>query len=215
MAAAGYWKSTHWPSTVPLDPSQAQTQELKIAFQEGKNFIRQGKWVEAGAKFEEVIAVRPDFADGAVKTYLAAAALGRNEVGNAHRAIGAVLADTQQQSRRDQLQAREAEVFKARILEAQALVQAGGEAKMKKLKSLAEDLLVARPEDRDALEFKATADRALRIRVVEKAELPKDDPGLRVQSTYAGGLLQKRWRLQLRARTAPSRAGRWRERWAS
>ncbi len=203
VAGAGYWKMKPKPhQPIAVDPSIAQTEELKVAFQEGKNFVRQGKWVEAGAKFSEVIALRPDFSDGAVQTYLAAAqkeipnqkhfdeataALDRNEVGKAHRSLLSVSTDTQQLERRDQLQTRQTEVFKARILEAQGLVQSGGEAKMKKLKNLAEDLLVARPDDRDALEFKAIADRALRIRVVEKIELPKDDPGLKVQSIYASG----------------------------
>jgi hypothetical protein len=203
VAAAGYWKMTQKPPPPSgPDPVALETAELTTAFQAGKNLVRQGKWTDAAQKFNAIIAVRPDFADGAVKTYLAAAerevpnqkhfddataALDRNEVGNAHRALAAVSADTQQVARRDALQTRQAEIFKARILEAQGLAQAGGDAKMRKLKALAEDLLVARPEDRDALEFKSIADRALRIRVAEKVEVPVDDPALKVQSTYAGG----------------------------
>ena len=203
VAGAGYWKMTQKPPPPAVaDPSIAQNAALTIMFQEGKNLVRAGKWVEAGAKFSEVLAASPAFGDGAVKTYLvaaqkeipnqkhfdeAAAALDHNDVGAAHRALEAVSVDTQQVTRRDQLQARKGEIFKARILEARALAEAGGEAKMKKLKSLAEDLLVARPEDRDALEFKATADRALRIRPTVITELPRDDPGLKVQTLFAGG----------------------------
>ena len=203
VAGFGYWKLRHKPppSTGP-DPVALETEALKTLFQDGKNLVRKGRWGEAAEKFNQVIAARPDFGDGAVKTYLAAAekevpnqkhfddaaaALDRNEIGNAHRALLLVSADTQQLARRDDLQARKADLFKARVLEAQGLVSAGGEAKMKKLKALAEDLLVAKPEDRDALEFKAIADRALRARPEVKLEILKDDPANQVRERYASG----------------------------
>ena len=119
VAAAGYWKvSQKPPPPVAVDPTAAEDEVLKGVFQEGKKLVRQGKWVEAGAKFTEVLARRPDFLEGAVKSYAdaaqkeipnqkhfddAAAALERNEVGNAHRALAQVSADTQQMARRDQL----------------------------------------------------------------------------------------------------------------
>lgn len=202
VAGAAYWKLNQKPPPTVVDPSIAVTKTLTGLFQDGKNLVRQGRWAEAGAKFNEVIAQQPDFADGAVKTYLAAAekeipnqkhfddaaaSLDRGELGNAHRALAKVSADTQQLPRRDQLQGRLAEAFKAKVAEGGALAQAREPAKMKKLKSLAEDLLIVRPEDRDALELKATADRFLRPKDNTVVELPKDDPGLEVQRRYASG----------------------------
>ncbi len=203
VAGAAYWKVSQKPVVAPPpDPSIAIGEKLRGLFQDGKNLIRQGKWSEAAAKFDEVLAADPGFQEGAVKTYAAAAAkevpnqkhfdaaqaaLERNEVGTSSRELAQVSADTQQVLRRDALQTKQAELFKARIIEGQGLAASGGEQKMRKLKALAEDLLVARPDDRDALELKARADGSLRVKVVEKVEIPKDDPALTVQSTYANG----------------------------
>lgn len=202
VAAAGYWKLNQKPPPPPPTPAVDPTIALKVLFQEGKNLVRAGKWADAKAKFTEVLDQAPDLEGGAVKTYLAAcekeipnqrhfdaaqAALDKNEVGTAHRELAAVSADTQQLNRRDTLQLKLGEVFKSRIAEGGSLAQSGDPAKMKKLKALAEDLLVVRPDDRDALEFKATADRFLRPRTDKPVELPKDDPGIRVMQLYAGG----------------------------
>ncbi len=203
VAGAGYWKLSQRPVVAgPPDPSIALGEKLGKLFQDGKNLVRQGKWSEAGAKFDEVLAADPNFLEGAVKTYAAAAAkeipnqkhfdaaqlaLERNEVGTCARELAQVSADTQQVVRRDALQTKQAELFKARIIEGQGLAASGGDARMRKLKALAEDLLIARPDDRDASELKSRADSALRVRVVEKVEIPKDDPALKVQTTYASG----------------------------
>jgi tetratricopeptide (TPR) repeat protein len=172
-------------------------------FQDGKNLVRAGKWADARAKFSAVLEQQPDFAEGAVKTYLtacekevpnqkhfdeAAAALEHGEVGPAQRALSAVSADTQQINRRDELQSKLQGVFKQRVIDARDLASSPGDvAKMKKLQKLAEDLLLVRPEDRDALEYKALADRSLRPHGPEHVELPHDDPGLEVQKLFAQG----------------------------
>lgn len=203
VAAAAYWKSIQKPPPPPVvDPGIEIAKNLGALFQDGKNLVRQGKWAEAAVKFNEVIAQNPDFAEGAVKNYLraaekeipnqqhfdaAAAALDRGELGNASRALAQVAADTQQLPRRDGLQLKLGEAFKAKMVEATGLASSHEPAKMKKLKALAEDMLVVRPEDRDALELKATADRFLRPRDNTPVELPKDDPGLAVQRQFAGG----------------------------
>ncbi len=202
VGAAGYWKMTQKPPPPPtIDPSIEQRKQLQALFQEGKNLVRQGKWVEAKAKFQAVIDAEADFGDGAVKTYLAAAekeipnqqffdaaaaALDKGELGNAHRALQKVSADTQQLQRREDLQNKLEAAFKQKLVEAQGLAR-GDSASMKKLKALAEDLLVVKPEDRDALEYKATADRALRGTKVVEAPIAKDDPGLEVRQRYVNG----------------------------
>ena len=202
LAGFAAWKQTQKPPPPPLavDPWPEQAKGL---FQEGKNLVRQGKWVEAAARFNAVVEHTPDFAEGAVKTYLvacekeipnqkhfddAAAALERGEVANAQRALTAISADTQQLARRDELQAKLLAVCKQRLLEARDLASAPGDlAKMKKLKTLADDLLVVRPEDRDALEYKGIAERALHPHGPVVQELPHDDPGLEVQRRFALG----------------------------
>jgi tetratricopeptide (TPR) repeat protein len=203
VAGAAAWKVTQKPPPPPVDPSVDSRNGLLILFQEGKILVRQGKWDEAKAKFSEVLQQQPDFNGGTVQTYLAAcekeipnqraleeaaAAIEHGEVAKAHRALGALTPDTQQVTRRDELQLKLAALFKQRLLEGGALAQSAGElAKMKKLKSLAEDLLVMRPEDRDALELKASADRALRPKTEHVVELLKDDPGLNVQRLFVHG----------------------------
>lgn len=204
VAGAVAWTKTQKPPPpIVADPSIEQGKVLQVLFQEGKNLVRQGKWIDARAKFNAVVEQQPEFSEGAVKTYLAAtekeipnqknfdaaaAALEKGEVANAQRALNAVSPDTQQFARRDGLQEKLAAVFKQRLLEARDLAQSGGDlAKMKKLKTLADDLLVVSPLDRDATEFKALAEQALRPRGPEHVEIAHDDPGLEVQKLYAQG----------------------------
>jgi hypothetical protein len=205
VGGAVAWKKLNPPPPPPSapDPSVVRAKELGVMFQEGKNLVRAGKWAEAKAKFQTVFDEQPELGDGAVKTYLAAcekeipnqkrfdeamASLQKGEVGPAQRALNAVTADTQQLQRRDEVQAKQAEVFKLRAVEARDLATSPGDlVKMKRLKAVTDDMLVARPDDRDALELKAVAERALHHKDGPVVELPKDDPGLAVQKRYALG----------------------------
>src|SRR5205823_6753376 len=96
---------------------KTKAQELN---QQGKNLVREGKWIEAKARFEEVLQVMPDYGNGTVQQYiqkteveipsqqhLDAADFALNgsptKLGTAHKELDLVDANTQQYERRDKL----------------------------------------------------------------------------------------------------------------
>ncbi len=190
------------PASVPV--GNGQTEQLQELMQQGKNLVRQGKFAEAKGLFQQVFDADPGFAQGAVKSYLdacvreipnqqhlaaAAAAVDKGEVAHAWNEVKAVTANTNQADRVEVLKQKIDELIGAHIAEGHALAGATGDkAKMKKLKALAEDVLVARPDQRDALELKDLAARALGGPVhVEVEAPPEGDPAVDVQARYASG----------------------------
>ncbi len=174
-------------------------------FQEGKNLVRDGKWVEAKAKFEQLAQINPEYPD--LKAYLdraakeipnqqhltaALAALEANRLGTAAHELEAVTPDTNlleaQRSARGQLESRLA----ARLLEARALLEAGGAkdlARMKSLVELTDDVLVVAPDNRDALELnkQAKSNVADLTRPVHVAAPSTPKPWLEVSSRFRDG----------------------------
>ena len=151
----------------------ASRSEQGALFQEGKNLVREEKWSEAKAKFDEVLALNPNYPtlqnylDRATKElpneeHLNAAdqALAKKEIGKAAAELALVTSDTQMDQRVRKARATLEERTTARLLEARGLMDNGGvkdAAKMKKLGEIADDVLKGSPDNRDALEMSKQA----------------------------------------------------------
>ncbi|MBL8956495.1 MAG: FHA domain-containing protein [Myxococcaceae bacterium] len=152
-------------------------EELRAIAQEGKNLIREGKWIEAKAKFEEVLSLNPEFGNGTIQPYIERASkeiptqqaldaaeegIKASKLGVAAKELEKVHADTQQYERRDKLKEALEKAMDKKVKDAQMLLGSTDDrAKMVQLKEMAEDLLVVQPEHREGLEFKKTADEAI------------------------------------------------------
>jgi pSer/pThr/pTyr-binding forkhead associated (FHA) protein len=155
----------------------AVRQAIAGVFQEGKNFVRQGKWEEAKAKFEEVAKADPDYP--MVQDYLkkasreipyqsalnaAETALGENKLRDAIAALAKVGEDTQQFEKVKQLKEEIEKRHRTRMEEAEEMMKTaarvancnpppGGRAdpsKYEEVVAITEDILQAFPDDRDA-----------------------------------------------------------------
>lgn len=177
--------------------------ELAAVFQEAKNLVRQGKWTDAKAKLEELQGLDPDFEATSVANYLAIAgkeipnekalseaakAVADKKVGAAATALNKVK-DTTQSARYENLKSQLDALFTEKTGEARTYLPMMSDlSKMEALLALAEDLLVARPDDRDATEFKKTAEQAIyKIKNPTKIEAPPDRPWIAVQQLYRQG----------------------------
>jgi len=152
-------------------------QAIAGVFQEGKNFVRQGKWEEAKAKFEEVARADQDYP--MVQDYLkkagreipysaalnaAEAALNDNKLRDAITSLAKVGDDTSQfekvKSLRDEIEKRRRtrmeqaeETMKVAARVANCNPPPGGRAdpsKYEEVVAITEDILQAFPDDRDA-----------------------------------------------------------------
>ena len=172
-------------------------------FKEAKVLVRQGKWAEAKAKLEEIQAEDAEYETRQVENYikianseipnqalLAAAneAIAKGELGKAAELLGKVKTTTQEaalRSAREVLEARATD----KMAEARGLLASASDlAKMEQLKALCEDILLVRPEDREASELKKTAETAIyRIKNPTVAPPPPDTPWLEVSSRFKNG----------------------------
>lgn len=172
--------------------SDRQRREVSSIFQEGKNLVREGKWVEAKAKFEEVQQIRPDYPS--LQDYLsragieipnqehlaaAVAALERNAVGTAAAALSKVTEDTQMYQQRRTLRTQVEEKLSVRLGEAKAAMdQSSADPKKLELaRDITDELLGGFPDNRDAVELNKAAKVAIaerdRPRPVQVAAGPK------------------------------------------
>ncbi len=139
--------------------------------------MHEGKWVEAKAKFEEVLKIMPEYGSGTVQQYIdradkeipvqahldtAEADLTANKLGPAAKELDQC-GDTQQQyERRDKLKALLDTKIDMKVKDAQAFLGSQGDrAKMVQLKEMAEDILMAKADHREGTEYKKTADDAI------------------------------------------------------
>jgi tetratricopeptide (TPR) repeat protein len=201
----GYWyKQNHLPPpALPAGPDPGLA-ELGGLMQEGKNLVRAGRFADARAKFQQVFDVNPTYAQGAVKTYLdactreipnqqhldaASDAISKNELGRAETELKAITANSTQTEKIENMKKKLDDALTARIAEGRVLAQSPRDtAKMKKLKALADDILVAKPEQRDATELRDLAARMLGGPVhVEVEAPPAGDPAVDVMARYASG----------------------------
>src|SRR4051812_7495759 len=159
------------------EAQMAVRQEIAKVFQDGKNLVRQGKWEEAKARFEEVAKADPDYP--MVQDYLKKAgreipyqaalnaaekALAENKLRDAVAAHSKVGDDTQQFEKWKQLKDAIDKLHKSRMEEAEETMKAaarvaicnpppGGRAdpsKYEEVVAITEDVLQAYPDDRDA-----------------------------------------------------------------
>lgn len=202
VGGAVAWKKLNaGPSLPPADPHAGDVKAAQVAFQEGKNLVRRGQWKEATEQFKAAAEVAPQL-EGlkgyveAAKTEVpnqehldaCAAALDKNQVAVAARELALVPDTTQQFGRRNDLRTRIGKVADARLVEARPLaLQTKDKEKMRKLKALAEDVLAARPQDRDALAFLDTANRVLGAKEYVPPPPDPGDPSAEVISRYAAG----------------------------
>ncbi len=179
--------------------------ERATLFQDAKLLIGQGKWVEGQARLQELQELDPEYQAPRVETYLKSAAA---EVPNqkllfdAHEAVSkgelatafTALAKVKTSSRplEEKLtQERAALDVKAteKMSEARLLMASQGDlAKMQQLKAICEDVLVARPDDREAPEFKKLAEAAIfRIQNPTAAPVAPDTPWTEVSQRFKNG----------------------------
>lgn len=179
--------------------------ELRILQQDAKRLIVDGKWAEAKEKLDEIVARDAQFEAADMANYLARAekeipnqkllnearaAIAEGKMTVAHNALEKVSSDTMQGQTRSALKA-ELEVLitksldKARLM----LVATSDEAQMNRLLALSQDVLGARPDQRDAVEFKKLAEDALaRIADGRKPPPPPADSSERgVQRRFIDG----------------------------
>jgi pSer/pThr/pTyr-binding forkhead associated (FHA) protein len=156
----------------------AVRQAIAGVFQEGKNFVRQGKWEEAKAKFEEVAKADPDYP--MVQDYLKKAAqeipyssainaaeraLNENKLRDAISALAKVGDESSQFEKVKQLKEEIEKRHRTRMEQAEDTMKAaarvancnpppGGHAdpsKYEEVVAITEDVLQAFPDDRDAV----------------------------------------------------------------
>lgn len=183
---------------------QQRLDELRKLNQEGKNLVREGKWKEAQAKFNEVLELDPNFGGGSVQQYLeratkeipnqellqeAGEALARGELAASFKALSQVTSDTTQFQQRDKLREQLEKKADEKLGEARGLLSATSDkAKMQQLKAICEDVLAMRPEHRDATEYKKQAEDAIyRIEHPPPPVVAPETPWLEVKSLFQGG----------------------------
>jgi tetratricopeptide (TPR) repeat protein len=184
--------------------SAAEQSELRKLKQEGVNLVREGKWKEAREKYTELQQRAPDFETQQITQLLAAADkeipnqermreaedfIGKGEIASAHRTLEQVTPETAQYKQRDAIRAAMDRKIAEKINDARALLGATSDlAKMQELKALVEDILTAKPEHRDALAYKDTADQAIhRIKNPYVAPKTPEKPWLDVQARFQSG----------------------------
>jgi len=160
--------------------------ELSAVFQEAKNLVREGKWVEAKAKLEELAAANPDYPG--VSDYLehakreipiqqkltdARAALAKNELAVA----AAALAQTSDsQFLYEQVNATKRELLDLadkRTREARTALDSG---QLDASKAITDDVIKAFPEHRDAKLINEQAVQAIAVRDAPKPVAPTVAP---------------------------------------
>jgi tetratricopeptide (TPR) repeat protein len=153
---------------------QAKRAQLGAMFQEAKNLVRDYRWAEAQQLLEEIAEVAPEYPG--VKDYLdraaieipngehldaALAALEKDQLHAAVEALGKVSADTQQERRLIQARSQLTSRVTARLAEANAAFE---QRSFEKAVAITEDLLKARPDNRDASVLNENARRAIELR---------------------------------------------------
>src|SRR5262249_6414535 len=116
--------------------------------------------------------------------------LNKSEIAAAARALQQITKDTTQFARRDKLQAELDKRLGERLKDGRALLGYPTDlGKMKELKALVDDVLVASPENRDALAYKGAPDEAINRMEHPPPPKPKDPgkPWLAAQDRFQSG----------------------------
>ena len=185
--------------------AQARTvEELRTANQKGRNLIRDGKWAEAKAIFEALLESNPNFGGGTVQQYIAKCEqeipneqhllkadelVKKGQVGPAAKELAQVTTDTLQTERRERVRTAVDAKIETKIRDGRDLMPGTSDLKkMEELLALADDVLMAKEDQRDAKEYKETAEKA--IRQIKNPYVPPPapkTPWVPVQQLFANG----------------------------
>lgn len=183
---------------------EAQRKELAGAFQEAKNLTKEGKWVEAKARLEQLVEFDPEFEKRSISTYLeranaeipneqaleeAKVAIGADQLGKAAAALGRVK-NTMMEKRQGELKELLETRLGEKVIDARKKLSASPRdlAAMEQVKAMAEDVLAARPEDRDAPDIKKQAeDNINRIKNPNLPQAIPETPHLEVMQRFRNG----------------------------
>ena len=183
--------------------------EMGEMFKEAKALVKQGKWTDAKAKLEEIERIDPDYEPQQIGKYLenatreipnesalqaANAALNAGQLGQAAELLKAVKETPQSETAlrlaRETLDTKIGE----KLAEARTVASSRDLATVNRIKAIAEDILRARPDDRDALGLKNQALAVIReltapTQVVSTPETPWVDVQQRFKTGDATGAL--------------------------
>lgn len=182
----------------------AQRRELTTAFQEAKNLTKEGKWVEAKARLEQIVEFEPKFEPKSIATYLeranteipneqaleeAQGALKADQLGKAAGALGRIK-NTMMEKRQNELKELLEVKLGEKVIDARKRLSASPRdlAAMEQVKAMAEDVLAARPEDRDAPDIKRQSED--NINRIKNPNLPPpipETPHLEVMQRFRNG----------------------------
>ncbi|MEW6430091.1 MAG: FHA domain-containing protein [Myxococcota bacterium] len=188
---------------IALKKQREHEAEMAAMFKDAKDLVRAGNWADAKARLVEMVELDPEYEAKQVANYLeiadreipvqklladARAAIKAGELGKASKALLAVKTTTQENAVREAKNALDAR-FAERLGEARALLPFASDlARMEQLKAIVDDLLEARPEDRESKEMQKTADTAIyRIKNPTIAPPPPDRPWVEVQQRFKNG----------------------------
>lgn len=183
---------------------EAQRKELTTAFQEAKNLTKEGKWVEAKARLEQIAEFDPKFESKSIATYLdranteipneqaleeAKQALTSDQLGKAAGALARVK-NTMMEKRANELKELLEQKLGDKVIDARKRLSASPRdlAAMEQVKVMADDVLAARPEDRDAPDIKKQAED--NINRIKNPNLPPptpETPHLEVMARFRNG----------------------------
>jgi tetratricopeptide (TPR) repeat protein len=179
--------------------------EASAMLQEAKNFARQAKWVEAKKKLEELREFDADYESKSVDMYLQRAekeipnqramgeaekAIKAGEVGKATQLLDAVKTfGVDQEQKKGDLKVALDEAITKKLADTKMLLTATNDlSKMETAKANAEDVLVARPDDREAPEYKKLAEQAINyIKNPKSAPPPPDNSDADVRNRFRQG----------------------------
>lgn len=182
----------------------AQHQELSAAFQEAKSLIKEGRWAEARSGLQQIAEFDPEYEKKSIAQYLERAtneipneralaeakqAITDDQLGKAAAALGRVK-NTMQEKRLTELNELLQTRASDKVLDARKRLVATPRdiAAMEQVKVLAEDVLAARPDDRDAPELKKQAEENIfRIRNPNVPVAAPETPHLEVQQRFRSG----------------------------
>ncbi len=182
----------------------AQRKELTTAFQQAKNLTKDGKWVEAKARLEQIAEFDPRFEAKSIATYLeranteipneqaleeAEAALKADQLAKAAAALGRIK-NTMMEKRQNELKETLEVKLGEKTIDARKRLSASPRdlAVMEQVKAMAEDVLGARPEDRDAPDIKRQSED--NINRIKNPNLPPpipETPHLEVMQRFRNG----------------------------
>ena len=175
---------------------------LKAEKQVITNLVREGKWREAKEKLTALQQNAPDYEPQQLEQLAAAAEreipnqerlaeagdlIAKGEIAAAGRALNQVSAETTQYKQRDKLRAELGEKIRQKINDARPLLATPKDIpKMRELLAIADDILVAQPDNRDAIAFKAVAEEGIKPPPPPPPP-PPGKPWVAVQQRFVSG----------------------------